>query len=383
MSITVATRLVQGAGALSALGQQALAFIDGGTEWLAWALAATTRRYDFADETELLAEVQQGLHGSPYTLLPQLQLLVSPVKLMTLGLPALRTLAQAEGGDTSEVVAAQVRRLLADHGLLARADLAAGTAWLRELGVADAPVLQAMDLHGHLAIQALMHRPPGGPLQGQPQGAEVPPALLREAAAFGAQQGRTPQEFGDYYRVYVDQTVNTDLLFASAQEREAAAGAALATLLPLLFGTLDCPQLGGLAAPQEIARTVGNWLAAGRRVGFARLSQAVQQVVRHSAWRNETGDAARRILDRYLQSAQAFLSQTPARQGRMAQDGATCRFALENGEQYGELQVDRHGVVSLAAFGRRRPAGGDPSAAGSAPARPAGHTLQPQSETST
>jgi hypothetical protein len=368
MTITVATRLLQGAGGLSAPGRQALGFIDGGSEWLAWALAATTPRYDFADETELLAEVQQGLHGSPYTLLPQLQLLVSPVKLLTLGLPALRTLAQAEGGDASEVVAAQVRRILADHGLLVRADLAAGTAWLRGLGVADAPVLQAMDLHDHLALQALMHRPPGGLQQERPQGAEVPPALLREAAAFGVQQGRTPQEFCDYYRVYVDQAVNTDKLFSPPQEREAAANAALATLLPLLFGSLDCPQLGGLAAPQQVARTVANWLAGGRRVGFARLSLAVQQVVRHSAWRDETGDAARRLLDRYQQAAQSFLSQTPPRQGRMAQDGATCRFALENGEQAGELQVDRHGVVSLAAFGRRpRPA----DHAGPTPSTPA------------
>src|ERR1700730_15129018 len=100
MTVSVANRLIGGPNNLSELGALVLAFIDGGTEWLKWAAGAASASYDFPDETAMLAQVQQKLHGSPTTLLPNLQLLVSPVKLMALSPADLRRMAKAEAGDT-------------------------------------------------------------------------------------------------------------------------------------------------------------------------------------------------------------------------------------------------------------------------------------------
>ncbi len=343
MTLTVANRLIQDATSLSPLGRMTLGFIDGGTEWLAWAVAHTASRYDFADETQLVAEVQHGLHASRFTLLPRLQLLASPVKLMTLGFADLRTLARAENGNTSTVVEAQVRRILGDHGLLTQADLAAGTSFLVELGVADAPVFQAMGFHERLAAYGLLHLGEGPDAQ--------TPALRREAAAFAVQQARTPQEFCDYYQLYLQQLASGAT--TDAAQREARASGAMQTLLPLLFGALDCPQVGPLASPDQVSRTVGQWLASGKQLGFARLSLGVQQVARHSAYKNETGDAARRVLDSYLQAARTFAASTRPQRPRMGQDGASCTFTLDAGDQQALLHVDPAGVVSMSGFGRK------------------------------
>jgi len=343
MTLTVANRLIQDTTSLSPLGRMTLGFIDGGTEWLAWAVANTTSRYDFPDETLLVAEVQHGLHASRYTLLPQLQLMVSPVKLMTLGFANLRTLARAENGNTSSVVEAQVRRILADHGLLTQVDLAAGTSFLVELGVADAPVFQSMGFHERRAIYALLHLGEGPDA--------FTPALRHDAALFAVQQARTPQEFADYYQVYLQQVAHAGALSASAAQREALASGAMQVLLPLLFGALDCPQVGELASPDQVSRTVGQWLTNGKQLGFARLSHGVQQVVRHSAYKNETGDAARRVLDLYLQAARSFVASTRPQRPRMGQDGASSTFMLDAGNQQALLHVDAGGVVSLSGFG--------------------------------
>lgn len=342
MTITVANRLIQDATSLSPLGRMTLGFIDGGTEWLAWAVANTASRYDFADETLLVAEVQHGLHASRFTLLPQLQLMASPVKLMTLGFANLRTLARAENGNTSTVVEAQVRRILADHGLLTQADLAAGTSFLVDLGVADAPVFQAMGFHDRVAAYGLLHLGEGPDAQS--------PALRREAASFGVQQARTPQEFGDYYQLYLQQAAG-GAGAGGAAPREAQATRTMQALLPLLFGALDCPQVGELASPDQVSRTVGQWLASGKQLGFARLSQGVQQVALHSTYKNEAGDAARRVLDLYLQAARSFVASTRLQRPRMGQDGASSTFTLDAGNQQAQLHVDAAGVVSLSGFG--------------------------------
>ncbi|WP_390623100.1 hypothetical protein ACEQUB_p01328 (plasmid) [Ralstonia syzygii] len=343
MTVSVAGKLIPLPQALSEVGRLALAFIDGGIEWLDWAATAPMARYDFADETELIATVQQGLHASRLALLPRLGLMVSPVKLMTLGLADLGTLARAEGGDDSAVVAAQVRRILADHSLATREDLAAGASFLAQLGAGSAPLFQALGFDDSVALAGLMHLP---------QGAQQP-ALRQEAASFAVQHARTVPEFCDYYQFYLDRAEQLGSSAATPGQREAAATAAMEALLPVLFGALDCPQVQGLASPSQVALTVRNWLARGRVVGFARLSRGAQQIVRHTAYKGETGEAARRIVDLYLQAAQSFLAAHQADHGLMGQDGATCLFPVEAAQLHAELQMSSNGVISLNDFGTR------------------------------
>lgn len=344
MTISVAGRPIPQATSLSELCRLVLAFIDGGQEWLAWALATPTARYDFADETTLLAQVQQGLHASPLALLPTLTLLVSPVKLMTLGLADLRALAKAESGDTSAVVAAQKQRVLADHRLLTQADLATTAPWLASLGVDDVPLFQAMGLNERVALCELMCGPDdldAAPADGMDQ----------EAATFAARQARTPLEYVDYVRFYQALAAQPGAPAQTPQARADHATQTMQGLLPLFFGALDCPQVNDLPSPGEVAQTVSAWLTSGRRVGFSRLSEGLQQFVRHTAYCNETGDAAQRLVELYVGSAQSFLAAARPRLSRMGQDGATCTYTLEAGNQQAELQLGANGVISLRSYG--------------------------------
>ncbi|WP_205196947.1 hypothetical protein, partial [Burkholderia sp. Cy-647] len=227
MTVIVSGRLQQGLGSLSEPSRIALAFVDGGIEWLAWAVASPSARYEFPDETHLLDGVQRGLHASPLTLLPTLQLLVSPVKLLTLSLADLRALAIVEAGDDSDFAVSRSRAVLDAHHLLPREELATGTGWLAQLGVETAPLFQALDLDGSLALAALGQLPE---LAGHAE------YLQREAAAFGIEMARTPQEFCDYFRLYLDRVdgLGNHAATNAAQRRDAARSAVQA-LLPLLF----------------------------------------------------------------------------------------------------------------------------------------------------
>lgn len=345
MTVIVAGKLIQKSESLSELARQALAYIDGGPQWLDWALPNPLVCYEVADETTLLAEVQQGLHASPMTLLPALGLWVSPVKLMSLGSANLRTLGQAETGDTSASVVQQTQRILADHHLVTAQQLWGADDFLQELGVATAPVFQALNFNDRVAVHALAAMPLG-------QDGDDPAQLRHEAAAFAVQQARTVPEFCDYYQVYLAQSKKMKALSGPASTRAELGNQAVQTLLPLAFGAMDCPQLPDrLPSPDEVEKCLRNWLARGQKLGFASLSQVVLQMVTRSIFSTETGAEARRLFDLYISTAQSFLGGNRLKESRLGQDGASLTFTLRNATQEAQLHVSADRLLSLRKFG--------------------------------
>lgn len=343
MTVSVAGKPIVNTNSLSNMARLALAFVDGGPEWLNWAVASPSARHDFPDETELAATVQFELHASRFTLLPHLGLSVSPVKLMTLSLADLQTLARAEGGDDSQVIVAQVQRILADHGLVTRDDLAAGTALLNRFGVGDSPVFQVLDFEERLALYGLTQMPGDG---------DSP--LGQEAAAFAVSEARTPLEFADYYRFYLALAGKPGASDGSPVSRQEGACATLRTLLPLLFEYLGGPRLDAPPPPAEVARALADCFARGGRVGFSRLSDGARQIVEHTDFRNETGAEARHLVERYVSDAGSFLSSHSRITGRMGQDG-TPSYEVGGDDRRVELRLGSTGGLSLADFCRLLP----------------------------
>ena len=346
MTVSVANKLIQDGGSLSALARVVLSFIDGGVEWLHWATNDTSSNYNFPDETTLVDQVQQGLHNSPLSLLPNLHLLISPVKLMTFSLGDLRTLAKAESGDQDPATVARLNSILSAHGVLTQADLAAVRSFLTNLGIAAAPVFQSLGLNDMIALSELITLP-------QPQGGD--PEIQSDAARFALQQARTPEEFYDYYRAYMALKTKLKTAGTPPQQHPAQATAAVQTLLPLMFGALGGPQVDGLVPPAAVAAAVSDWLRQGRRLGFSRLSQGVCRIIDSTTFTDETGAAAQQILDQYLANAQSFLSANDPKTGRISQDGQSCVLPAQSGNLYAELQLSPDGCITLRQFRRIPP----------------------------
>ena len=177
-------------------------------------MTAPSASYSFADETKLIAEVQQGLHGSSLALVPNLRLLVSPVKLLTFSLGDLRTIAKVETGAQDPATLTQTQAILSAHGLLTQTDFAAVPAFLSSLGVAPAPLFQCLGINEMAALSELITLP-------QPQDGE--PNIEGDAASFALQQARTPEEFGDYYRIYMALTAKLKTAANPSEQRLAQA----------------------------------------------------------------------------------------------------------------------------------------------------------------
>jgi hypothetical protein len=346
MAVWVANRLIQDRSGLSGVGAPVLPFIHGGVEWLAWAANDTSFNYNFPDETTLVDQVQQGLHNSPVALLPNLQLLISPIKLMTFSPGDLRTLAKAESGDQDPVTVAQLNSILSAHRVLRQADLAAVPNFLGKLGVASAPVFQCIGLNDTIALAELITLP-------QPQNGD--PDIQSDAASFALAQARAPEQFCDYYRAYMALTTKLETAGTAREQRLAQATTAVETLQSLMFAALDCPQVDGLVSPAEVKAAVSDWLRQGRRIGFSRLSEGVCRIIDSTTFTDETGAAAQQILNLYLANAQSFLSANNPKTGRISQDGRSCVLPAQSGNLYAELQLSPGGCITLRQFRRIPP----------------------------
>ncbi len=339
MTVTIADKLVQGRGDLSEPARLVLSVIDGGDLWIDWAVADAAT-YAFADESGLVEGVQTGLHAARLILLSKLDLRVGPVKLMTLSAADLRILLQVEQAKGSAVSSAQVLQVLARHGLVTDAELASVGAWLVKLGVAQAAALLDLNLEARLALGALA------------SGAENvrASALEKEAATFAAGRAQSALEFVDYYRLYIALARRAVSTLNTPGKRAAAVQSVLNVLTPWLFGALDCPNVGGLVSPAEIAEAVSAWLGQGRRLGFARLSAAARQIVEHADVLGEDGKidppAIKAAVDNQWGKVDTLLAGVPVERGRMGQDGASASFVVAGGGAEARL-VLRAGLIML------------------------------------
>jgi hypothetical protein len=363
MTVKIANKPLNGAFGLSETGRRVLGLIDGGLQWLDYALGEHSTHYHFRDEGAMVAAVQTGLHATRYILIDAIGLMVAPLKLMTMSAADLQMLQRAAIGEVKPKNPELVK-LLARHGLATQDDLTAVDTLLANLEVAPAPMFQAMDLDDRLALLGLSRAPCiTNPSQ---------PDLRLEAASFAVSQAYSPPEFVDYFHTFIDHIAIVGEPGDTPGRRRELVDRAVYTLAPLMFQALDCPEVAGLVSPLEVEGAIIDWLMNGRQLGFLRVSQGVQQIVANTGFANEEGLSAQLIVRDYLDRAQQLVRLQGVGRGAMGQDGATCLFPIVAPNQEGVIRLGPTGVITLAQFAWQRPLRAQNSTEGNPPgsARP-------------
>lgn len=340
MPLILGARRAYGPADVPEHARLAIAFIDGGMEWLRWAMGAPNTDYVFANEDGLVDGIQQGLHGERLVYLPGLKLLIGPVKLISLGVRDLRALARAEAQLEDGRGDGPRPKVLERQGLLTQDDLDQGDAFLDRILPRANALFQVKTFDDRLALWRLAHSPTAGS------------HLDGEAAAFAANEARTVAEFCDYFRVYLALAARGPRS-DSGERRRHRAKAALQALLPLLFGALDCPSVNGLVAPAQVADAVSSWVFQGRTLGFARLSAGVRAIVESTDFTPERSLDADFLVEDYLTRSRELLQRFRLHKAAMGQDGATCTFEVRDDDHEAVLQLSPSGLITLANFARR------------------------------
>jgi hypothetical protein len=335
MTVSVAGRPIHHLAGLAEPTRLVLDLIEGGWRWLEWAAHHHRARYHFDSQSALVAGIQAGLHASPFLLLPRLGLLVGPARLMRLDSPDLRLVVRAEQGAAGTEADALER--IRESGLVTQAELAVSIDRLDQFGLAREPVFGAMSLNDQLAIHDL------------DRGEErlFDHDLRAEAAAFAVGQARTPPEFVDYYRAYLQYVEAAPDVPDKPKARTERVAEAVRILLPLLFHALDCPRVDSAF---EVPGAIEEWLMMGRQLGFPRLSHGAQQVIAHTRFAERDPCDAPHIVARYLALAQALLGSAEFDDGELGQDGVTRTFELCSGAEEARIVLGPDGIITLRGF---------------------------------
>jgi hypothetical protein len=329
--------------ALSPRARTVLELIQSGPQWLDWAIHSPAVNLSFADELQLLSGIQSGLHASSLLNLPEIGLLVSPIKLMTLEAHELDTLAQRESGKEGSVVTLQAKQIIAKHQLLTRDDLSGGTQFLADTGVAGAPIFQAMSLNDLISLYNLVQTSQSEVAKRQD--------LQNEAAAFALTLARTPAEFVDYYQIYLITAVKNDVLDqGAAAQRSSLAGRTVTTLAPSLYGALASPQVLRPLGPIELTRVIKAWIARGQTLGFLCLSTGMRQILQYTSFAGKPDPSAAKLASAYIAGAQNFITSNEPRSAWIAQDGVSCLYIIEADDRRAELMLDELGAITLYGF---------------------------------
>ncbi|WP_420137947.1 hypothetical protein [Sphingomonas sp.] len=334
MTISIANRLYR-PNNLSELERLILALIDGGAAWLDWASKDPGHHYHFRDGAELLSGLQSTLHGTSLLLLDTIGLLVSPIKLMSLGAEGLRHLIRPDQP------ASAVEELVRRHDLVTEADLTRLPAFLAQLGVEGALVFQTRTLADLITLVQLQRE------------VDAAAPLTVEAAHAALALANGIAEFVDYLRLYLGCTSALTLADTKPDVRAAAIEQAIAALQMETFGALDGPVVEGLVAPWEVEGAVRHWLLMGRQFGFVRASLVMQQFVADGRYKGETGRELSALFGQFVSRAQAVLNAASIGEGVVSQDGQHATYPFEANGEVGQVVVATGGQIALGAFGRR------------------------------
>jgi hypothetical protein len=345
MSVLVARAPIQSVTRLSDRGWGALQLIKGGVEWLKSATRDEDELYHFDDETEMVAAIQSGLHASDLVLLPRSGLLIGPARLMELPPGDLKVLVAYEGGDSTTRVQGQVKKIL--KSFVTVGDLQLGPRFLSEL-LPSAPaalVFQVMSLDEQIALAALADASVPG---------ELGPEFQSEAAGYAIEEARNPCEFIDYYWTYLDLTAGAaagGVPLGSAEDRRRRVQGAVEELQQPLFAALYCPRISD---PSDVASEIAEWIMYGNRIGFARVSTGIRQIVANTRFgRPDFKETADLAVSTYLDAATSLLSRQPVQGGVLGQDGATRVFTIANEFESAVVTLGADRILTLTGY--RRP----------------------------
>ncbi len=323
MAVSVAGAPLSGVAALSPKAQGLLMLSPGAAAWVDWAVARPEDGYAFDGEEQLVGGVQSGLHGGPLLVVPQLGLQVDMQRLwQALSADEVQALHDAIGrGDQASLQAA--RATLAAKDLRTQDELAGADRFLADLGVAGAPLFQAMTLGDRIALLEL---------------AGDPGEASSRAAAFALERAVNVGELVDLYRFH--RLVGGDD-GPAADERAAAAVAALEPPIRTLLSGLV---VGQDLTAQDVGALVRRWLDSGNAMGFSTVTRGLLEVARGADGDLTDGAAAQHAVDGFTRRVRALLLDNEPSSVALSQDGCWQLFQVT-------------GTEGNAVLGRRRISG--------------------------
>ena len=337
-------KLISTLSELSEKSQTILQMIESGSKWFEWTAKQEDQGYTFSSESEFLEGVQSGLHGSSLMLISKPDLLVNPVRLLGLSIEELTLLkAKQESEKSNKVESLQVHKILSGNGLRIKSELAIGFDFLKQIGVSDATILQAMSLGDLVDLFDMVDE--------SSSSSSLNSSIQKEGAKFALAIAQNPGEFIDLYKFYITVGDKLGTTATKPAKRKVLAEQYVQDIVECLFDAGLSPIVEPGISPIELRAAIQNWIDGGRYVGFRSVSRGALQVMKNSRL-CEPGQTlnTRNVVEEYLTRSQNFLKSYEASPMKLTQDGLVGVYQLNEKEASATLEVTQQGYLTLARY---------------------------------
>ncbi|RBP53108.1 hypothetical protein [Arenicella xantha] len=333
MTITIQQSMLD-TKSLSDKSQLILKLIPNGLTWIDLSTSQLAPHYTFQSESDLILAVLDGLHNTKLLFIPSLELCLDPEKLYAMTTAELTYIVDAASGGNIE----QAIEVCDTYNLQSNTQLNSVTQkMLSKCGVKSNSLFEAMSISDLLSLDAQFSRMPKTPNT----------TILKEASSLALESAQTPRDFADlmsFNLVVVDKLDITDNDVAS---RNKAIWQVMQALNPFAMELLNCPQLSGSTAEDEITQAVSTWLDYGNSIGFCSNARALLQLAQNLELTQLQESVIAKATADYVGKTQMFLRSAIIQPPVLLQDGTCLTYAVESSNPSTQLSLDPHGCLTL------------------------------------
>lgn len=322
-----------------------LQFIKGGINWLDWAISESPAEFQFQNEYQLIAGIQTGIHGKCLLLLENLGLLVSPLKLFALNAEDLKTVSEFENSFKKAKIGIppNIKKILQNYSLYVQEDIAKGAEFLESLDLNSRSLFQSLTQSDQIGLSNLdFTLTTGGNDSKTPS----------EAASFAMEYGATPEDFVNYYQLYLALIAQLSNMCDSAGARMCKAQRCLEQMNPMLYGMLRSPKVDRVVSAEDLLLIIKNWLSGESMVGYPSISFGALQVGSRAKW--IPNSSIRESVSDFISEINDFIQKYEATSVLMSQNGLIHTYVIDSKEARAELVMDSDGLVTMGSYVRKK-----------------------------
>lgn len=339
MTITIQNTTDDFAG-LSPEAQLMIELIPEGKRWFELSSQADAPSFYFDSELELIVAVLDGLHSSDLLYIKQIDLLVDPEKLMSLGEEQLQSIVDNTNTGKNKKIS---NTILKNAGLLNNALLKRQVnTFLNACDLSEDSLFQTASLNDYIALYLLSNE--------DEIASDLSNPINVAAASYAVTVSQTPLEFCDFYRFYMTIINKLSLVGVSSTLRKKRVTTVYESLVPFAHSMLVCPQISGLTNAEQVNQSIQTWLEYGGGFGFSSFTTALLQLVRNISLDNLNEEQLTAEVSRYSQKINEYLATNKVIAPALSQDGKTLNYVGESDDPNVLFSLTQKGCLSLKEF---------------------------------
>jgi hypothetical protein len=312
--------------------QSVISMIEGGMDWLNWAIRdRTSPSVNATQEDQLLEMIQHGLHADDYIRFRTFRANLD--KILTLPDADIEQLGIIrKTGNDNDV---NLQSLLHRNGMFSYAEISEAVAEIPAISSTRPDLFQALSFEDQLALTDFMQKQAG-----------VDEDLKQQAYVFALNNAANIPDFINlcfFFHILRHQLPGNLIVQTQNSEIQAL----YRQLLPVSAYLLFTPNAGRVRQEKLLREAVPELARTNKFIGYSTSSSSVLNLVQNINVNDPTDISLQSRIDSYLSSVKNLVGFTPPSAYSLSQDGRLATLSFEKDQAQAHVGVDDAGNVFL------------------------------------